>query len=327
MKDHEDKKNESGEIISPCNPEHECKGCCCQDQEHEGFTEFDESYSMPDEHEHFQEFVEVELRNWRIAYYSNPDKLDLSPDQQVLVQVDRGVDIGTVIQASVKGKELEESFESDQIFPIVRIVNDDDLKQLDEIEAKEISATEKFSELVVKYPFEMKLIDTKYQFDGNKVTFFFTAEGRIDFREFVRELAQVFRTRIELHQSTGRDEAKRLGGYGMCGNKYCCASFLKRFNQVTIKMAKDQNLSGNLSKISGPCGRLLCCLHFEEDFYAEMAKDYPTIGDEIWKEGKKMYVFRNDYYTKMVYLSGEDQSIITIPLDDFNQQFNKRRNN
>lgn len=310
------------------NKDHCGQNCCCQNLLKENSLTVDEEVEIeinceePDDKE-YQEYVEVELRNWRIGFYANPDKLALSPDQMVLVQVDRGIDIGTVIQASVKGKEFEEMNKQEKLLPIVRIATEQDINQLDEVEEKENSATEKFLELVEKYPFEMKLIDSKYQFDGNKVTFFFTAEGRIDFREFVRELAQVFRTRIELHQSTGRDEAKRLGGYGMCGNKYCCASFLKRFNQVTIKMAKDQNLSGNLSKISGPCGRLLCCLHFEEDFYAEMAKDYPTIGDEIWIEGKKMYVFRNDYYTKMVYLSGEDQSIITMPLDDFNQKYKR----
>ncbi len=266
------------------------------------------------------EYVELEMRTWRTAYFTNPDNISMEPDDWVVVQVDRGLDIGSVVHSAVKGKEFDEMYKAEKIFTVLRVANEQDLQQLDQVIEKEKNATEKFQELVVKYPFEMKLIDTIYQFDGNKVTFFFTAEGRIDFRDFVRELAQVFRTRIELHQSTGRDEAKRLGGYGMCGNKYCCASFLKRFNQVTIKMAKDQNLSGNLSKISGPCGRLLCCLHFEEDFYAEMAKDYPTIGDEVWVEGKKMYVFRNDYYTKMVYLSSEDQSITTVHLDDFNKR-------
>ncbi|HOE91376.1 MAG TPA: regulatory iron-sulfur-containing complex subunit RicT [Candidatus Cloacimonadota bacterium] len=268
-----------------------------------------------------QEFVEVEMRNWRTAYFTKPENLYVQPDDVVIVQVDRGLDIGVVVQAAVKNEEQDDMQQESKVLSIVRIATDNDLQQLIGIEKKEKAAEEKFLELVVKYPFEMKLIDTKYQFDTNKLTFFFTAEGRIDFREFVRELAQVFRTRIELHQSTGRDEAKRLGGYGMCGNKYCCASFLKRFNQVTIKMAKDQNLSGNLAKISGPCGRLLCCLHFEGDFYTELAKDYPEIGEEVWVNKKKMYVFRNDYQLKMVYLSGEDQSIISTHIDDFNKQY------
>ena len=163
----------------------------------------------------------------------------------------------------------------------------------------------------------MKLLDTIFQFDGNKVTFFFTAEGRIDFRVFVREIAQIFKTRIELHQCTGRDEAKKLGGYGMCGNQYCCSAFMKRFNQVTIKMAKDQNLSGNLSKISGPCGRLLCCLHYEEDFYAELTKDFPEMGDEIWIDGKKMYVFRNDLHAKTIHLTSELQEITSLSLEEY----------
>lgn len=275
------------------------------------------------EEEAFHEFVEVELRNWRTAYFTKPKNLMLVPDQMVIIQVDRGMDIGTVIQVAIKGEEYQEMYKDKKIMSIIRVATDSDLEMVDEIEKKEQTASDKFLELVVKYPFEMKLIDTKYQFDGNKLTFFFTAECRIDFREFVRELAQIFRTRIELHQSTGRDEAKRLGGYGMCGNKYCCTTFLKRFNQVTIKMAKDQNLSGNLAKISGPCGRLLCCLHFEGDFYAELAKEYPEIGDEVIVKKNKMYVFRNDYQSKMVYLSGEDQLVESIHIDEFNKLFRK----
>ncbi|MCB5262417.1 MAG: Tpl protein, partial [Candidatus Cloacimonetes bacterium] len=167
------------------------------------------------------------------------------------------------------------------------------------------------------YPFEMKLIETVYQFDGNKLTFFFTADGRIDFRTFVRELATVFRTRIELHQTTGRDEAKRLGGFGMCGNQYCCSSFLKRFNQVTIKMAKDQNLTGNLSKISGPCGRLLCCLNFEEDFYMEAGKDYPIIGTCVEHKSKKAMVLRIDVLAHKIFLVHDDQIVIDLTLEEF----------
>jgi cell fate regulator YaaT (PSP1 superfamily) len=207
---------------------------------------------------------------------------------------------------------------------IIRSASQSDLSALEEINEREKLATAKFLETLPKYDFEMKLIETIYQFDGNKVTFFYTAEGRVDFRAFVRELALIFKKRIELHQSTGRDEAKKLGGFGMCGNEYCCSSFLKRFNQVTIKMAKDQNLSGNLSKISGPCGRLLCCLHFEEDFYAELAKDFPEMGDEIFIDGKKMYVFRNDLYSKKVYLTSDSQEMKELTLEEYNKKNKKR---
>jgi cell fate regulator YaaT (PSP1 superfamily) len=163
----------------------------------------------------------------------------------------------------------------------------------------------------------MKLIETIYQFDGNKLTFFFTAEGRIDFRTFVRELATVFKTRIELHQTSGRDEARRLGGFGMCGKQYCCGSFLKRFNQVTIKMVKDQNLAGNLTKISGPCGRLLCCLNFEEDFYVEEVKGFPLIGTFVSYQNTKMMVFRLNVIGKKIMLASEEGIIQEIDLDEF----------
>ena len=130
-----------------------------------------------------------------------------------------------------------------------------------------------------------------------------------------------------MHQCTGRDEAKKIGGYGTCGNMYCCTSFMKRFNQVTIKMAKDQNLAGNLSKTSGPCGRLLCCLHYEEEYYSEMAKDFPEIGHEIIRNNKKMYVYRNDLYSKNIYLASETQEIEIITLEEYKQYLTSKVRN
>lgn len=273
-----------------------------------------------------REYIEVEMRSWKILYFLNPSKIRINPDDYVIVEVDRGQDIGRVLHTCLSNDELDEQFEQGKVLNIIRAASENDIKNLEEINQREKMATEKFLESLEKYPFEMKLLDTIYQFDNNKLTFFFTAEGRIDFREFVRELAQIFKTRIELHQCTGRDEAKRLGGYGMCGNNYCCSSYMKRFNQVTIKMAKDQNLSGNLSKISGPCGRLLCCLHYEEDFYAELAKDFPEMGDELFIDNKKMYVFRNDMYAKIIYLTTDDQEITTISLEDYQNYLSKRKN-
>ena len=271
------------------------------------------------------EYVEVEMRSWKILYFLNPNGVRLEPDDTVIVEVDRGYDIGKIMHTCIRGKEYDEQHKQGKIMSILRCASENDLTNLEEIQSREELATQKFLEAVGKYPFEMKLLDTVYQFDGNKVTFFFTADGRIDFREFVKELAVIFKTRIELHQCTGRDEAKRIGGYGMCGNRYCCSSFMKRFNQVTIKMAKDQQLSGNLSKISGPCGRLLCCLHYEEDFYAELAKDFPEIGDEVFWEGRKMYVFRNDFYAKAIYLTSDTQELLTVSLDKYQEYINNKR--
>jgi cell fate regulator YaaT (PSP1 superfamily) len=275
--------------------------------------------------DHLQEYVEVEMRTWKIQYFVNPHNVKMQPDDTVIVEVDRGQDIGTVLHCSIKGKEFDEQFAQGKVMAVIRCATANDLTNLDEIKEREKLATDKFQEIVANYPFEMKLLDTVYQFDGNRVTFFFTADNRIDFREFVRELSRIFKTRIELHQCTGRDEAKKLGGYGMCGNKYCCSSYMKRFNQVTIKMAKDQNLSGNLSKISGPCGRLLCCLHYEEEFYAELAKDFPEIGDEVWVDNKKMYVFRNDMYAKMIHLTSDTQELSSMTLEQYQAYLKGKR--
>ncbi len=264
-------------------------------------------------------YVEVEFRSGRLGYFTNPKNLLLEPDTHVIVEVERGYDIATVIHSSIANAELDILLKNNKILKVIKVAQEDECKQIDIVREKELAASEKFNSLLSKYPFEMKLIETVYQFDGNKLTFFFTADSRIDFREFVRELATVFKTRIELHQSTGRDEAKRISGIGMCGYKYCCASFLKRFNQVTIKMVKDQNLSGNLSKISGPCGRLLCCLHFEEDYYTETAKEFPEIGEEINYNNNRLFVYKNDYFKRTVHLSSENQIIEIVPLKQFNE--------
>ncbi|MCK4654389.1 MAG: Tpl protein [Candidatus Cloacimonetes bacterium] len=266
-----------------------------------------------------KEFVEVIFRSERNGFFINSKNLEIAPDTSVIVKVERGEDIGRVLNCSVIDEELEEKFQQNEINKILRIATEEDLKQLENVERKEKEAEEKFIEMLKKQPFEMKLLDTIYQLDGNKLTFFFSADGRIDFRDFVRELATEFKTRIELHQSSGREDARRLGGLGICGKTYCCVSFLRKFNQVTIQMAKDQNLLSNLSKISGPCGRLLCCLHYEEDFYLEKLEDFPAIDDVIIYKNKKMFVGKNDYYNNRINLISEDNERIILTLDEFNK--------
>jgi cell fate regulator YaaT (PSP1 superfamily) len=266
-----------------------------------------------------QNYIEVEFRTGRLGYYENNSGLDIQPEELIVVEVERGDDIAQVVHLSISDEDMDANFHTGKNYSIRRKANDDDLEKLKNIGLEEEKASLTFLQILERYPFEMKLIETIYQYDGNKLTFFFTAEGRIDFRTFVRELATVFKTRIELHQTTGRDEARRLGGFGMCGNQYCCGSFLKRFNQVTIKMAKDQNLAGNLSKISGPCGRLLCCLNFEEDFYIEEAKDFPLVGTCALYKGVKMLVVRIDVLSKRIYLTGEDGSYMDMDTEQFNK--------
>ena len=264
-----------------------------------------------------QEYIEVEFRTGRMGYYLNPDELPLQPEDLIIVEVERGEDIAQIVHMAALREERDIPDASERVFKISRNASASDMEKLSNIDYEENKAASTFNDILQRYPFEMKLIETIYQFDGNKLTFFFTADGRIDFRTFVRELATVFRTRIELHQTTGRDEAKRLGGFGMCGNQYCCSSFLKRFNQVTIKMAKDQNLTGNLSKISGPCGRLLCCLNFEEDFYMEASKDYPIIGTCVQHKNQKAMVLRIDVLAHKIFVAHDDESVDDISLEEF----------
>ncbi len=265
-----------------------------------------------------QEYIEVEFRTGRMGYFQNTQGLPINPEDLIIVEVERGEDIGQVVHLSVSGEEISAQAQpGGKTYRIRRIATEEDIEKLHNLPREEEKAAQTFMDILSRYPFTMKLIETVFQFDGNKLTFFFTADGRIDFRVFVRELANVFRTRIELHQTTGRDEAKRLGGFGMCGVQYCCGNFLKRFNQVTIKMAKDQNLAGNLAKISGPCGRLLCCLNFEEDFYLEAGRDFPIPGTCVEHKGKRLYVFKIDVINQRVSLSDEDQSVTELSLDDF----------
>lgn len=264
-----------------------------------------------------QEYIEVEFRTGRLGYYQNPDGLPIQPEELIIVEVERGDDIAQVTHLSINDSEVAASYQSTRQYNIKRLATEDDIGKMTSLGREEEKASEIFLNIMERYPFVMKLIDTVYQFDGNKLTFFFSADGRIDFRVFVRELANVFKTRIELHQTSGRDEARRLGGFGMCGKQYCCARFLKHFNQVTIKMAKDQNLASNLSKISGPCGRLLCCLSFEEGFYAEETRGFPALGTCVMYSGKKMYVIKNDVLNLKIQLSDEDQLFSEICLEEF----------
>jgi len=254
-----------------------------------------------------QEYVEIIFRSERTGYFLNTKKLPITPDCKVVVKVERGEDVGRVLNCAIQNKESEEKKNGSE--KILRLATDEDFKQLEAVKKKEEDAIVKFQDMVKKHPFEMKLLDAVYQLDGNKLTFFFSAEGRIDFREFVRELATEFKTRIELHQSSGREDARRLGGLGMCGKSYCCCTFLKKFNQVTIQMVKDQNLISNLSKISGPCGRLLCCLQYEEDFYLKKSEEFPEIDEEINYKGNKMFVQKNDYYNGKIYLYSRDHDV------------------
>ena len=208
-------------------------------------------------------------------YYFDPGKLELEKGMDVIVDTAMGEEYGKVI---VPFKEIKEENIKEPLKKVIRIVTDKDRKMYKENKAKEPKAREVFLKKVKEHGLKMKLVEVEYKFDGTKVIFYFTADGRIDFRDLVKDLAAVFKTRIELRQIGVREEIRRIGGCGVCGRELCCCKFLNNFETVSIKMAKEQNISLNPSKISGNCGRLMCCLKYEECVYSEKAKRLPKVG-------------------------------------------------
>ncbi len=221
--------------------------------------------------------VSVKFSESGRGYYFKPiDGLNVG--DTVIVDTASGYTMGSVSEAV---KEVED----DKIVPplkkVIRIATKDDLKMAEENHKKEPKAIEICEKKIVEHKLEMKLVDAEYSFDGTKITFFFTADGRVDFRELVKDLAASFHTRIELRQIGVRDEARMLGGLGICGYPYCCKQFLDDFQPVSIKMAKEQGLSLNPTKISGSCGRLMCCLKYEQDSYDYLMKITPSLGATV----------------------------------------------
>lgn len=212
------------------------------------------------------------------VYYFDPCSFDIKPGDGVIVETARGMEYGTVTMGIT---EIKEEDVTKPLKKIIRIADEGDIKKHEENEQKKEKAMSICQEKIKKHELEMKLIDVEYTFDNNKVIFYFTADGRVDFRELVKDLASVFKMRIELRQVGVRDEAKMLGGVGSCGKGLCCATWLADFEPVSIKMAKTQNLSLNPTKISGVCGRLMCCLKYENDVYLELRKGMPDVNDRI----------------------------------------------
>lgn len=222
--------------------------------------------------------VGVRFRNAGKVYYFDPKNYKIEPGDHVIVETARGIEYGTVVGGlrSVEEEKLVQPLKA-----VIRVATPEDDARAQKNRMKEKDAMRICLEKIKKHNLEMKLIDAEYTFDNNKVLFYFTADGRIDFRELVKDLAAVFKMRIELRQIGVRDETKILGGIGICGRVLCCNSFLSEFAPVSIKMAKEQNLSLNPTKISGVCGRLMCCLKNEEDTYEYLNSRLPGIGDTV----------------------------------------------
>lgn len=213
------------------------------------------------------------------TYYFDPLGFDVKKDDDVIVETTRGVEIGKVV---IGKKELSESENfTKPLKGILRIATENDLRTARENKVREKEAYQICAEKIREHGLEMKLVEVEYSFDGSKILFYFTADGRIDFRELVKDLATVFRTRIELRQIGVRDESKAMGSIGVCGRTLCCSQFLNEFVPVSIKMAKEQGLSLNPAKISGACGRLMCCLKYEQDTYENLLKAAPKQGSQV----------------------------------------------
>ena len=225
--------------------------------------------------------IGVRFRTAGKIYYFDPGKLEIKKGDHVIVETARGIEYGTVV-GDPKGEEDDKIIQPLKAVLRVATTKDDEQEQANRQREKE--AFKICLEKIRKHGLQMKLIDAEYTFDNNKVLFYFTADGRIDFRELVKDLASVFKTRIELRQIGVRDETKILGGIGICGRPLCCHTHLSEFAPVSIKMAKEQNLSLNPTKISGVCGRLMCCLKNEEETYEELNRRLPNVGDFVTTE-------------------------------------------
>ena len=259
-------------------------------------------------------------------YYFDPLDYDLETAMHVIVETARGVEMGTVL---IPPKEVDDDKVVQPLKPVIRIATDDDEKVIEKNKEKEAEAYVICKEKIAKHGLDMKLVAAEYTFDNNKLLFYFTADGRIDFRELVKDLASVFRTRIELRQIGVRDETKMLGGIGICGRELCCRSYLTDFVPVSIKMAKEQNLSLNPTKISGVCGRLMCCLKNEQETYEYLNSRLPSVGDSVitptGMHGEVSGVNVLRQLGKVVVDNGEEKELQEYAVDDLKFTSRRRR--
>lgn len=222
--------------------------------------------------------LEIAFKGGRKAFYANPQEFPFVVGDLVVVQVEKGEDLGRVVNM---GSLVDKRAGDQELLQSIRKPSSTDLERMEENLQLERDAFFDCRKRIEEHGLEMKLVDVEYQFDRNKITFYFTSNIRVDFRALVRDLAGRYRTRIELRQIGVRDEAKRLGGVGVCGRRLCCTTFLREFEPVVTQYAKEQNLALNPTKLSGGCGRLMCCLRYERDFYDEVLKKFPEIGSKV----------------------------------------------
>ena len=272
--------------------------------------------------------IGVRFRTAGKIYFFSPGKFEVKRGDQVIVETARGVEFGNVVMGP---KEVKDEEITQPLKTVIRLATEDDRRVEEKNRKKEKEAFQICLEKIHKHGLEMKLIDAEYTFDNNKVLFYFTADGRIDFRELVKDLAAVFRTRIELRQIGVRDETKIRGGIGICGRELCCHTYLSEFAPVSIKMAKEQNLSLNPTKISGVCGRLMCCLKNEEETYEYLNSRLPGIGDRVTTvDGLKGEVSSVNVLRQMVKVLVEvddEKELREYPVDELKFRPRRRKEN
>jgi cell fate regulator YaaT (PSP1 superfamily) len=266
------------------------------------------------------EVIEITFKRNRKGLFLNPEDIKLKIGDFTIVEVNNGIDLGRVSQIGrlVLLKNVKEDPKN-----VVRIANEKDIETMKQNRQKEVDAFSVCKELILKHNLNMKLVDVEYQFDTNKLTFFFTSDQRVDFRALVKDLASKYRTRIELRQISVREEAKKLGGLGICGNQLCCCSFMDNFSPISTNDAKEQNLPMNPSKLSGLCGRLKCCLMFEKLFYKESLRNFPALETKVETPRGTGYIDKIDIFNNTIFLKFNDDEYENYSLDEINEFLEK----
>ena len=258
--------------------------------------------------------IGVRFKSVGKIYYFDPKDYDVKMGDKVIVETARGVECGEV---ALVDREIDETRFTNPVKGIIRLATPNDMKTIEKNRQKEKDAFKICEQKIAAHKLKMNLIDVECTFDNNKLLFYFTAESRVDFRELVKDLAAVFRTRIELRQIGVRDEAKMLGGLGICGQPFCCSRFLGEFQPVSIKMAKEQGLSLNPTKISGTCGRLMCCLKYEQDSYEDLLKHTPKVGAIVkTADGKGVVEEVNLLTGKLRVKMDKNDNVVVVKKDD-----------
>lgn len=261
--------------------------------------------------------VGVSFRRVGKVYYFDPGELQLREGDFVIAETARGVEFGEVV---LEPKELPDDELVAPLKKIIRLANGDDLEREASNREREVHAFEVCERKIAEHKLPMKLLEAEYAFDGSQVTFSFSADGRVDFRELVKDIAGVLKTKVQMHQIGVRDEAKLIGGYGTCGRPLCCATFLSTFDPISMKMAKDQSLFLNPAKFSGVCGKLMCCLRFEHDFYKRSQKCFPAVGAILPLEQGRAKVIDVNFISGMITVQTEEGIQLHIPASRLNLQ-------